>query len=362
MEPVGGQFRFPTYKLTGANHSSIDHFLSRMAPGFHYTYTYGGSYSILKILQELNLSSNHEILVPSFMCPSILEPFKLTNTKYSFYDIQKDLGINTRDLERRVTTKVKGIFYINYFGFDRMPEEQQILQYFQDRGIKIIQDNVQGLYSKLTPLGDYIFYSLRKFLPLEGGLLCSKDKLTPPSKRPRLLYPSTVNLGRLLRDIQFFTGIKTEHLFIKLFERSEKEYFNGQDQRMTIFSKHLFRKYPEVAIREGRINNYKYVASRLNQHFIKQELSDIIAPLGCPILTPERNALRKFLINHSIFCPIHWRISKEVNRREFPDAHQLSESILTIPVHEELSKENLERTCNRIRKHIQRENIPNSRK
>ena len=64
-----------------------------------------------------------------------------------------------------------------------------------------------------------------------------------------------------------------------------------------------------------------------------------IVPLGFPILSDNRDEIIEELKKKKIFCPIHWKLPSDVDKKEFHDSWRVSNRILTIPITKNFNKE-----------------------
>ena len=80
-----------------------------------------------------------------------------------------------------------------------------------------------------------------------------------------------------------------------------------------------------------RLNNLKYIKKHVTNELIEFVIKDDnIVPLAVPIYIRNRDKLREYLINHNIFCAVHWPIVFNSGNRK--QAEKISEMILSLPV------------------------------
>lgn len=298
----------------------------------------GGQSAIQFILEDIEIESDEYILMPSYLCPSILYNFNRLNIKYKFYKINKDLSIDLDDIKEKIKTlKIKAVFFINYFGFYH---NENTLSYFKElkkQNIKIIEDSVQMLwFDKKSFIGDYVFNSYRKFLPIDGSLvLCNKVK---KFKFIKDSYYKKVNLARAKKTIFQNFNIGNEEEFLNLYHKAEEEYYKrdcviGMNNK----SKELLSKIDYKYIFNKRKENYFYLYDRLTRNkeiniiYDKKSISDNSA-LGLPILIDNRDEMRIKLRKFNIYCPVHWNIKKQKIIENYRDSVYLSENILMLPI------------------------------
>ncbi len=210
--PIGGEPFYSPFKLISLPKNNIRNYFLERFPGKHLTYTYGGYYSLRVILQHLKLSKDEKVLLPSYMCPTILYPFKELGILYEFYKVNNNLQIDLVDLSNRVDDKAKVVFFINYFRFKQSDEVITALLKLKENGIIIIQDVVQDFYVQNSDLiGNYAFMSFRKFFPCEGSIIISQDKIDDVViKGKNKTYFYNKLKGRFMRYFHYKYGCKEE--------------------------------------------------------------------------------------------------------------------------------------------------------
>ncbi|GKX65526.1 DegT/DnrJ/EryC1/StrS family aminotransferase [Inconstantimicrobium mannanitabidum] len=298
----------------------------------------GGQSAIQFILENINIENGEFILVPSYLCPSILYNFHRLKVDYIFYSVNKDLSIDLCDVKEKINKyKIKAVFFIDYFGFYY---DQATLQYFKglkEQNIVLIEDAVQMLwFSFKSFIGDYVFNSYRKFLPIDGSIvLCNKIKQYNFEKDS---YYENVNLARAKKTLFQQFDIGNEEEFLSLYGNAEEEYYRrekiiGIDDE----SKKVLTRVDYEFIQNKRKENYSYLYDNLvrnnkiqiiyNKNLIKDN-----TVLGLPILIENRNEVRKKLRQANIYCPVHWNILNEEWSSKYVDSRYISERIITLPI------------------------------
>jgi hypothetical protein len=80
------------------------------------------------------------------------------------------------------------------------------------------------------------------------------------------------------------------------------------------------------------------------------ELPKGVSPLVFPIRMPanKRDLLRQALIARKVFCPVHWPTPNEVMQKPFPEAHQLSNQMLGLPIDQRYDETDMESMTDRM--------------
>ena len=88
----------------------------------------------------------HKVLLPSYLCPSILDALERCGLEYGFYQVNEDLSIDLEDLAQKAGA-FKAVYFINYFGFLHPPEVRNYLKCLRENGVLVVEDNAQAGFS-----------------------------------------------------------------------------------------------------------------------------------------------------------------------------------------------------------------------
>ena len=300
-------------------------------------------------LQDLALSRNEIFLLPSYLCPAVLQPFNELHVHYEFYEVDNQLHINVESIKRKMRQSVRGILIIHYFGFPIGAGFWDYWSKLRNRPV-LVEDCSQALLTKhdeswLGHRGDYSFTSLRKWVSVpDGAWLLSRRKLRDSylvGKKTEFVIKRM--LGMILKD----TYLKQEHAseeeyqsFLELLRGAEAS-LDAQSDIVGIsdWTVKLLSKFDWQAIMSTRQHNYRYLASCLEDIKVIRplfpKLPREVGPLGFPIVanSPKgRDTLKEFLVDHGVYPPIHWTLPIEVDKKEFHGSWELSRRILTLPI------------------------------
>ena len=341
MLPIGGEPFYSPFKLISLPKNNIRNYFLERFPGKHLTYTYGGYYSLRVILQHLKLSKDEKVLLPSYMCPTILYPFKELGILYEFYKVNRNLQIDLVDLSKRVDGKAKVVFFINYFGFKQSDEVITALLKLKESGIIIIQDVVQDFYVQNNDLiGNYAFMSFRKFFPCEGSIIISQDKIDDVViKGKNKAYFNNKLKGRFWRYYHYKYGCD-EKRFLTLFEKANKSYRLPENIKFTKYDEYVLNRIDFEKDKETRRCNFKMLLGLLGDKAIFKSLPDNVVPLLFPIVISSRDSIQMKLRDKNIFCPVHWKLTDEFQCDVCKESVELSEMIISIPINSDYKFDN----------------------
>lgn len=341
MQPIGGEPFYSPLKLISFPKNNIRNYFRERFPGKHLTYTYGGYYSLRVILQHLKLSKDEKVLLPSYMCPTILYPFKELGILYEFYKVNNNLQIDLGDLTKRLDGKAKVVFFINYFGFKQSDEVITALLKLKESGIIIIQDVVQDFYVQNNDLiGNYAFMSFRKFFPCEGSIIISQDKIDDVViKGKNKTYFYNKLKGRFMRYFHYKYGCKEES-FLSAFYKANESYRLPKNIKFTKYDEYVLNRIDFEKDKETRRCNFKMLLGLLGDKAIFKSLPDNVVPLLFPIVISSRDSIQMKLRDKNVFCPVHWKLTGEFQCDVCKESVELSEMIISIPINSDYKFEN----------------------
>lgn len=192
----------------------------------------------------LDIKEKDEVMIPEFICDSVLQPFNELKIKPIFFKVHDNLNPNWKDVNKKYTTKTKAIMMTHFFGF---PNEINLFKKFKkDKNILLIEDYCHGYNGKfygkkIGSFGDISFSSLKKILPIlnSGGILKINIKLKKSQ------YKFLLNLKKVKFN-KFF------YIFYLMIKRIKKLFF-------TFFNMNIFR---------SKFENYNILKSSKKTEFI----------------------------------------------------------------------------------------------
>ncbi len=282
-----------------------------------------GLYSILK---NLDFDEEKKLLLPSYIGVTdregsgVFDPVQQTNTPYQFYTLDKRLGALKDELYNFIGTGNYGaLLIIHYFGFCQN-DMNEIISLCIKNNVLLIEDCAHSMLSetpqgKLGTLGDFSIFSIHKFLATkDGGYLQVNNK----------------DYEYLLQET---TSTKPKLETLDAMSRSDLN-----------------------AIREKRRNNYLYLTKLLEDvsgiEIMYSELPDGIAPHNFPIIVKnsKRESLYFKLIESRIpVIALYYRMINPISHGGYKDSIYISDNILNLPIHQDITKSNIEEIILRIK-------------
>lgn len=266
------------------------------------------------------------VYLSKFTCDVMLEPIKKLGVKYSFYNINDHLEIDS-EIQLRPNEL---IVYTNYFDikddYSRLLSEQYKEQ--------LVLDNSQAFYSKPIEYG-HTFYSPRKFFGVpDGGCLFTNKKLDtlPPTSSS---YERTSHLLKRI-DVGAEAGYED-------FKINDKSLTGEPIKRMSELTHYLLRSIDYETVRQKRITNFSTLHNDLEKTNKLQIKSSIMssAPMVYPYLSDDIK-LRQKLIDNKIFVATYWpNVFEWCEENELE--YYLAKNILPLPIDQRYGLEEMKR-------------------
>jgi perosamine synthetase len=138
-----------------------------------------GTAALHLALLALRVGEGDEVVLPSFVCPALLNAIRHVRAVPVLADIdRKTLNIDVQDLKRRLTGKTKAIICPHMFGLPADIREIVAL------GVPVIEDCAQSLGSRYEGasagsfgvLSVFSFYATKVICTGEGGMVASRER------------------------------------------------------------------------------------------------------------------------------------------------------------------------------------------
>jgi len=138
----------------------------------HGGWAFSGRVALHQGLKRLGLPPGSTILVPAYFQGTEIDTLLRAGYKLSFYRVQPSFEVDLKDAATKITSKVKALYVIHYFGLPQPLEA--IEQFAKDHGLKLIEDCALALFSRsgevpLGSRGDLSIFSVYKTVPLPHG-------------------------------------------------------------------------------------------------------------------------------------------------------------------------------------------------
>ena len=267
-----------------------------------------GRCALRSVINELK--DCHTVAMPSWCCDSMIKPFADSGMEVRFYPVYWQNGLVQ---EPREDCDV--LFRIDYFGYSASQKDPDGYA-----GV-VIRDITHSLFTERYADSDYYFGSLRKWCGLWTGgyawtadghpLLCeSRDEGNAyAALRCRAMEQKSAYINGSAED-----GARTDadKSYLHLFQEAE-DMLDETDCTAPAAERdvQLAMKLDAEYIATRRRRNAGVLMSAFRDWLVFPEMKEEDCPLFVPVLVPDgkRDELRRYLINHGIYCPVHWPVS-----------------------------------------------------
>ena len=320
--------------------------------------TASGRAALAAALKALGLGRGAGVLLPAYVCPSVVRAVKYNGYKPIYYDINPDLTPD-RDQFGNGLDRAAAALAVHYWGFPQ--PMNQLIAVADQAGVPIIEDCALALFSadKERLLGSYgraAIFSLPKTLPApDGGLLWLKSAEQP--NRPAegrnrfglaklLVYKIEDLIGQSIRTYM----LANPRLRAKAYAVDDEAPTGAGVVSITSWA--IAQKNSAAGVVHRRRGNYRLwvdLISDINKLIpLFPDLPEGVCPLGFPVLADpaERNRIRDRLHRRGAAVRSFWdRLTPEIEQGGYPNALELSRRIITLPVHQTINQRSLAKTA-----------------
>lgn len=293
-----------------------------------------GTAALHLALLSLGVGRGDEVIMPSFVCPALLDAALYVGAKPVVVDVNEyDCNISAKEARAKTSARTKAIIVPHLFG---LPAE---LDELLELGIPVIEDCAHSLGARykgkrVGSFGEasiYSFYATKMICAGEGGMVASDN----------------LELIERVRDLRDYTGGKSFALRFN-YKMSDLNASLGLSQLKKLDSFVRERKRIAALYQKG-FSNFPLVLPR---EFLDRE--HVFYRYVVRTKYPE--AFRKRMLEKGVACgygvrePLHNFLSLKPSH--FPASEKLASSVVSIPIYPSLSKqeareiiEAVEETC-----------------
>ena len=304
-----------------------------------------GTDAIFLSLKALNIKDGDEVITPTYSFYATAGAIATTGAKPVFVDIKDDLNIDENEIEKKITKRTKAIIPVHWSG--RICNMRKITNIAKKYKLHLIEDACHAILAhddKKKFAGNFGITGCFSMHPLknlnvwgDGGVITTnKKKIYDKLKLMR-------NHGLITRDNCKFYG-----------------YNSRLDTIQAAVAIEMIKKINFIT--NSRIKNAKYLNERLKSikeiEIIKEKDGYKSVYHLYQFFCKKRNDLNNFLRKNKIDSKIHYpkplhlhNAAKKFkyHRGQFKNAETLSKKVISIPVHEFVTKKNLNFIIKKIR-------------
>jgi dTDP-4-amino-4,6-dideoxygalactose transaminase len=162
--------------------------------GHGHLVTVSGRAAILLALRALGIGPGDRVLVPTYHCPTMIEPVVHIGATPLFYPIDAAGDADFGALQSQDVALAKAVLVAHFFGLPK--DLRPVRDWCHARGLALIEDCAHAYFGHsaqgpVGSIGDLAIASVPKFFAaVEGGCLIARkpELLLPPLNAPRALH------------------------------------------------------------------------------------------------------------------------------------------------------------------------------
>lgn len=316
-----------------------------------------GTTALHLALDSIGISEGDEVIMPSFTFIATAQAVEMCGGKVVFCEIHPDTFLmDVEDVRRKITNKTKAIMPVHYAG--RPCDMDALMEIHEKTGIRIIEDAAHAFGSeykgqKIGSFGDitcFSFDSIKVITCGDGGaIITNNDAVEDFAKKKRLL------------------GIDRKTMVEKDWKKRSWVY----DVTTIGYRYHLGNINAAIGLAQLKKIDRFIQRRREICHLYDDELKGVtgiqLMPSKYDTITPfmyvvrikddKRNALKDFLMENDIesgisYIPCHTFSLFKEDGANLPITDQIYKEILCLPIHPELTDEDIREVASRIKEFI----------
>lgn len=340
-----------THFIQGESVALFENNLSQYTGSKHVISCGNGTDALTAALMTLEIGPGDEVITTPFTFIATVEAIALVGAKPVLVDVNEEtFTLNPELLEKAINLNTKAIIPVHLFG--QCADMSPILEIAKKHGLKVIEDACQAIGTEYTfpdgtikqagTMGDIGCFSFFPSKNLggygDGGALMTNDESMADKLRSICRHGSS---ERYKHDLIGFNSrldtIQAAILNVKI--NYLNEYIKARRQAAKFYKSELYKldwlKLPTSA---------PYSTHTYHQFTVR-------------IKNRKRDKLKTCLEEKSIPsavyypCPVHLQPAYKFLKHkpgDFPISEQLSQEVLSLPMHTELNSEQLQYICQTI--------------
>lgn len=327
---------------------AVDNFEDRFAATVGVSNAIGvgsGTDALFLSLKALGIGPGDEVIVPTFTFYATIGAIVTAGATPAFVDSGDDYNLDPNKIERAITSKTKAILPVHWTG--KPCDMDAIMTIARQRNLAVVEDACHAITAtfKGRPAGTFGEFGCFSLHPLknlnvwgDGGLIVTNnDELATKIRLLRnhgLVDRDTCEIFGYNSRLDTIQAVVGDHLLDKLKVISESRIANS------VFLDKSLSNVSEVTIPDRDSKNIRQVF-----HIYS-------------LLFERRDELKKFLEGAGIDAKIHYPVPMHLQpaakkygytEGDFPLAEKISKSVMSLPVHEFISKDQLNHMVNLIK-------------
>lgn len=286
------------------------------------------------------------VCMPSWCCDSMVKPFVDAGLEVRFYPV---LCTQEQGIVQSIDTNCDALFLMDYFGYTSRYKVSHPC---------MIRDVTHSIFSHSYDDAQFQFGSLRKWCGIwTGGYAWRKDghKFMTKDADDRgytILRKIAMEKksGYINGDSDKMGQSEKDKSYLDIYAHAEELLETCGVSKAAERDIHLAKKLDVDFIKKRRRANAKVLMEAFPDWLLYPDLSDSDCPMFVPVSVPngKRDALRKYLIECHIYCPIHWPVSSYHNLDK--NTELLYKNELSLVCDQRYTQEDMDRMAETIKR------------
>ena len=325
-------------------------FLNSNTSGLHL------AFNILK--RNFGWQDGDEVITTPITFVSTNHAIMYENLKPVFADVDEYLCLDPADVERKITPKTRAVIFVGYGG--RVGKLEEIVDICKKNKLHLVLDaahmsgtRVNGVFPGTWEGIDVAIYSFQavKNLPTgDSGMICFANEQF--DKECRMVSWMGINkdtYSRTSNEGTYKWNYGVDFLGFK---------YNGNAIMAGIALAQLPYLDEENAYRRKLVAIYNEELKEIpNLQIIPAPYSNECSFHIYEIAVPDREHMLAALAKEDIYCGVHYRDNTEFSMYAYaqgtcPKAHEISQHIMTLPLHLYLNENDVRKICSIIKRNL----------
>ena len=296
-----------------------------------------GRSAILFLLRLFGVGAGDEVILPSYLCSSVLEAIRKVKARPVLADIDADLNISPRAVERLISSKTRAIVVPHLFGYPAAIDE---ISQMAGSSIRVIDDAAQCYGSRLDGkmlggCGDGGLVVCGPGKALAGpagaavlvdekygtkGISLSREPAWQVEMRYRKFVHEKVHRQAYLQRGRGnrYAGTVSRGILGVMNHYFSNDVYAISDTDTAIMFQQIHSN--QRLLGDLRLRNYDEITSKIDIHHAVKPLRGDVAPIKVPFLCASRKERAALLCHldrngieiHYPYTPIHMMFPKEI--------------------------------------------------
>ena len=332
--------------------------------------------AIYHLFRKLGFGPGDTVLVPDYHNGNEVEAIRAAGARLAFYRVGRNLEIDLESLTKLCrTAHPRALFVIHYFGWPQPAKE--LLALCEAHDMVLVEDCALSLLSDtlgrpLGSFGHYATFCLYKTLPVPNGgvLVANEGDLAGLGDLPLETCRLATRAGRTIELMlewlrgQAYVPGSVGFAAKRAVGRAMTSLRVGRvpfgdigfdldsvNVAVAPLSRALLDRFDYDDIKRRRRRNYQLLRERLEPHVavLPRELEEGTCPLIFPLIAPDKARTAAALQADGISAMEFWNGgAAETRRPEHADAWYLRDHLVELPIHQDVTPEQVEHMARRI--------------